>query len=401
MSLSASLPYPRSSSADRLMIDPVLTHNDLASKKAGRVQGNFGDHLEPKTQKLQMITIVGGVPFPRGGVTTFVFRLATRLVETACLEVEILDLYPHPSKLNIGCGVSHKTAPTNLLFRILWLIANIQNKSDIHFNFSTTKALLLFAILPKRKSRWTLTLHHGNLGNNVPGKIKSRILKSLLQRFDSIVALNESQMQFYMSAGASPSRLHRLTSYIKGPETQAKPSDKVKQLVHSVRKSGRQLIFASGYPTNTYQHIELLQAIESLQQKLPVFLLLCVYGPDSENLTASIQEKVRGIKNAQLIDSMPEDDFACILQAADLYVRANLVDSCGIAVHDSVEYGTKVVASDACERPAEAILFPAGDTAKLESAIEKALALKTLPRNSASTDSLPGYLRAYSLRPAA
>lgn len=50
-----------------------------------------------------------------------------------------------------------------------------------------------------------------------------------------------------------------------------------------------------------------------------------------------------------------------VWERTDLFVRATKTDMEGISVKESLQYGTPVVASDVCTRPAQAILYKDGD----------------------------------------
>lgn len=54
-----------------------------------------------------------------------------------------------------------------------------------------------------------------------------------------------------------------------------------------------------------------------------------------------------------------------VWERSDLFVRATMTDMEGISVKESLQYGTPVVASDVCSRPAEAILYRKGDVEDL------------------------------------
>lgn len=322
-----------------------------------------------------MITIVGGLPEPIGGVTTFVMRLALHLASQAGRAVEVLDLYPRERKIPVPVELRHTVAPSGRILKLVWLVRNLLGKSTVHFNFSTPTSLYLFLILPKWRSRWILTLHHGHLADYDSSLL--RFLWPLLaRRFDHIVALSTLQHRYYLERGIPADRLLSSGSYIRPHASPATPAEDVVNTLRELRAAYQTIVFASGSPTRAYRHRELIAAFNRAAAGRSACLLLCIYGEDSENLSKTIrQDACHATAKVHLVGALDEVSFNYLLQHCDIYVRANSVDSCGIALFDAMSFGVRVLASDVCRRPIGATLFQTGNYAELEEKLTAMLSI--------------------------
>jgi len=313
-----------------------------------------------------MITIVGGLPEPIGGVTTFILRLAFALGVCSRTEVEILDLYPKTKKVAAPPRVRHLVCPNSRLLKYLWLAWNVFGKETVHFNFSTPRALPLLLLMPKRRSRWILTLHHGNLA--AYDSALTRVLWPLLiRRLDQVVALSQLQCRYYVGHNVPAGKLLLGGSYVKPTSPTTEPTNDVIAMVENLRLSYRKIVFASGYPTNAYSHRELIETFRHVAKDRSVCLMLCLYGPDCDGIRDTICAEARAASaDIHLIGQLDEGSFNYVLKNSDVYVRANSIDSCGIALIDAISYGVRVIASDVCKRPKAATLFQTGNYRDLE-----------------------------------
>ncbi len=320
-----------------------------------------------------MITIVGGLPEPIGGVTTFIMRLAFALGVCSRTEVEILDLYPKTKKVAAPPRVRHLICPRSRLLKYVWLTKHVYGKETVHFNFSTPRALPLLLLMPKRRSRWILTLHHGNLA--ACDSLLTRLLWLLLvRRLDQIVGLSQLQCRYYIGHNVPADILLLGGSYVKPSGPTDDPTDEIIATVEYLRSSYQQIVFASGYPTNAYSHRELIDTFGRVARDRNVCLLLCLYGPDGDGILNTICAEARAASShIHLIGQLDEGSFNYVLKNSDVYVRANSVDSCGIAMVDAISYGVRVIASDVCKRPKAATLFETGNYKDLETKLVHSL----------------------------
>ena len=326
-----------------------------------------------------MITIVGGLPEPIGGVTTFIMRLAFALGVCSRTDVEILDLYPKTKKVAVPPRVRHLIGPSMRLLKYLWLARNVYGKETVHFNFSTPRALPLLLLIPKGDSRWILTLHHGNLSTY--DSPFTRFLWSLLaRRLDQIVALSQLQCRYYIGHNVPTDKVLLGGSYVKPSSSLDAPTDEIIATVEYLRSSYQQIVFASGYPTHAYNHRELINAFDRVARGRNVCLVLCLYGPDGDGILSTIRAEAKlASAHIHLIGQLDEGSFNYLLKNSDVYVRANSIDSCGIAMVDAISFGIRVVASDVCKRPKAATLFKTGNYKDLEAKLIQSLGERSGP----------------------
>ncbi len=320
-----------------------------------------------------MITIVGGLPEPVGGVTTFIMRLAFALGVCSRTEVEILDLYPKKKKVAAPPRVRHLVGPSFRPLKYLWLARNVRGKETVHFNFSTPRSLPLLLLMPKGNSRWILTLHHGNLA--AYDSALTRLLWPLLiRRLDQIVGLSQLQCRYYIGHDVPADKLLLGGSYVKPSSPTDDPTDDIFATIEQLRSLYRTIVFASGYPTNAYRHRELIDTFARVAKDRSVCLILCLYGPDREGILDTIRTEARAASpHIYLTGQLDEGSFNYLLKNSDIYVRANSVDSCGIAMVDAISYGVRVIASDVCKRPKAATLFRTGNYSDLEAKLIRSL----------------------------
>lgn len=294
------------------------------------------------------IAVVGGVPNPIGGVTTFVRRLIVREQGVT----HLFDLYPSGVKMVPNAFVGNFICHSRKLLTVLRLfIFCLQGKvSVLHFNFSTPRSLLLLAVLPKINAKWFLMLHHGDL----EGGINPFVKWVLSSRVDAVLCLNARQAAWY-SRFVEAEKIKMANSYVE--PFAVNPDFEFVQRVSGIVRSAKKVIVCSGYPTEIYNH---LMAISVMGERQEDVLLCCLYGPGG--LREQIVSHACRFKNVHIMESLSEDNFNYLLSIADLYLRVNTEDSFGIAVADAINFGVRVIATAVCERYAGCFLISSAPT---------------------------------------
>lgn len=279
--------------------------------------------------------IIGGLPNPIGGVTTFIRRLANAYADNV---IEILDLYPHSNKdIPNELAGKHFQINNKIVMPIKLIQTQIKYKGiDLFFNFSTPKSLVVFLFIPKFRNNWKLMLHHGHLSSHLP----NFILKAILNKFDTIYALNDRQIRFYEQIDSSLP-VEKETSYV--PATLCDIEESKKESLNDAKSNDYSIIIGSGFPRELYQHHLLLEVIERNPKS---FLFLFLYGE------GELKDKLVNLNHPRIKVLLDEDEavFNYYLANADLYIRPTLEDSLGIACADAVEFNTPVIASNVCDR---------------------------------------------------
>lgn len=114
-----------------------------------------------------------------------------------------------------------------------------------------------------------------------------------------------------------------------------------------------------------------LDTLLTIYPKMGLILALSGAGDDVcfKNLLKTIEKK----ESVYLMYQCPGELWP-LLKRVDLFVRPTLSDGASISVQEALYYGTPVVASDVCERPAGTVLFKTGDESDFVKKITKVLA---------------------------
>ena len=248
------------------------------------------------------VLVVGALPNPIGGVTSFIYRLASEnyINKIADLQSSNVKFIPKSFK---GQVLYFKGV---LEFIVSYLLSSRLKKdvTDVHFNFSTTRSLLIFGLIPFKGNRtFHLTLHHGILKSHFPLFFEKVLLSRVVDEF----------------------------------------------------LTGEKLVICSGYCTKLYNHdwvIKLINEVATDSQ-----LLVFLYGNIDDEYLMTLKYYSKFSKRVKLIFNASQDSFNFYLSKAALYIRPTEIDSFGIAVADAVNFGVKVLASDVCKRYPGAYLF--------------------------------------------
>ncbi|WP_394242062.1 glycosyltransferase [Halopseudomonas laoshanensis] len=294
---------------------------------------------------MKKVAVVGGIPQPVGGVTTFLRRV---LVNEDAV-THFFDMYPGrqkdvPSEYKgkyICCKLKLFTW-LNLLFFLL-----LPGEKVVHFNFSTPRALLVLGGLPKCGKKWILMLHHGSLDSGSLGGLSGWIIK---RKMDIVIAMNESQLTWY-SKFLSRERIKTMSSYSRPASPDMGKDLLVSLKLSEARASYNKVIVCSGYPTAIYRH---LLAIELMDIRVDDFLFCCIYGDGADLSKIEVMAAARD--NVMLCKGLNESQFSALLMGSDLYLRLNQKDSFGIAVGDAINFGVPCVATNVCRRYRGAVL---------------------------------------------
>lgn len=287
------------------------------------------------------IIIVGGIPEPIGGVTTFISRIL-------CSDNRIkllIDFYYSKNKIVPDC---YKGKYVNYKFKLSSLIyaffISLNKNNIIHFNFSNVKSLIMFLMFPRINKKMILMLHHGNLYSDIP----NFLLKYLLSKFNKVIAISEQQEKFYLQF-INHSKIIRMSSYYP-PTKPILNSSKIDTNNLLFKKS--KIALCSGYPKELY-HID--WCIEVFSKIKDSVLIVCTYG-DGDQISKII-ELVKKSKNIIHYHNLDENDFNLLLSKSHYYIRPTSIDSFGIAVADANNFGLKVLASNVCKRYQETYLL--------------------------------------------
>ncbi|EGR9013198.1 TPA: glycosyltransferase [Vibrio parahaemolyticus] len=312
--------------------------------------------------------IVGGLPNPIGGVTTFLRRYCQKNSDNIDL---IVDCYPNDNK-DIPLNLKDKFVSINSKFIIpiyFVFIFNLLKDKVVFFNFSSLHSVLLLGLVYKRRSSdWHLMLHHGKLHTH--NKFFERLIRLFMNKFDVIYVMSKEQHEV-LSKLVDSEKLKFSSSYVMATvDKQSKDYHEAEELVKGIRRLGYSKVFiCSGYSTEIYNHNDVLGLLNSVLSNC--YVMLFIYGPKDgrEDLLKSAST----YENVKIFQDKPESVFNNYLALSDCYIRPTQRDSFGIAVADAINFGTSVIASDVCPRYQGAYLYTHEDIKDLERVCEKYL----------------------------
>ena len=321
--------------------------------------------------RMSSVIIVGGIPNPIGGVTSYIERLVNFLPQ---FYESVIDLYPNSVKAKIDPSVKIEYYSKNNLLKLYLRL--IKKFNIYHFNFSSVKSLLFLYFLYKKSNvKWVLTLHHGNLYNFpkfVPNFIMNTIIKRVLAKCDKVIAISSEQRKFYSKFIQSNDKIidqNTFVPYIFDNKKLKLPEKVLKFIEEGQNPSNSRVILMNGYcqPYYNFQHgIELVKKHKSLK------IIIVLYGGlDNKDYYSFLKEEESNHENIIVCQGLEQKSFMSLLRLVDIYWRANSIDSFGITVADAVLLKKLVIATDVCERFKGAITYKLEHRSSVEEIILK------------------------------
>lgn len=312
------------------------------------------------------VALVGSLPNPIGGVSTYILRCLN------CFENYFYDevIDPYASEYKVNIPITHHVTKYKGILKWLWLSYMVSTSKSrvIHFNFSSARSLIIALISFKGSKKWVVTLHNGNL--NVKSRFYRLVIQFAVSRMDNVLYISDKQKFFYQSllGKKTVDKLINLDSYLPPPLTYIDTKLPTDFSVFSSKFN--HLGLANGYAKNIYCFDFL---IKFAKENPDIGIILVVYG-DSFDLETSelLAYAAEELKNVLIMSSVNPDVFLAMLNTVDIYLRPNYVDSFGIACADAILFGKKVVASDVCNRFQGCTLFEAGNYRDFEKKVKNA-----------------------------
>lgn len=319
------------------------------------------------------IVIVGAIPSPIGGVSTYLYRYVLKNHDNID---KFFDLYYDDSKYTLPKDIKYFLTPKNKLFSAFWIFGKMCSTKDkkVFFNFSTSKALLLLLLLPKRNNYWILMLHHGELREkfNQYSPVMKKMIKAVIKKFDEIQYISDSQLAFYKTFNnINKVSIKKTSTYVAVDPKNIQENAFPVKLQKFINTYDVKLIM-SGYPRELYRYDLLVDYL--IGKKLDnICLVICLYGEEEKEYMDLIKDKIKGLGYIKLVYNLDMYEFLSLLSQSDIYIRTNNIDSFGIAVADAVTLGLDVLASDICIRYEGTKLFRTDNIADFENNMDALL----------------------------
>ena len=323
--------------------------------------------------RVQNVVHIGPYPPPAGGVAVHVQRLAEALRATR--NATVFDPYRASKAVEpyvIPCGPPGLAAVARLI-----QLSRGSRADLFHFHVSSMKRFalgggLLFAGMPRTVPR-VLTIHSGRFVEefNSAGRVEKALIRHICRECRGIVAVNSDIAKLLEGFSFADTAVAVIPAFL--PPN--RPSQGVlTEWVSKLRAQDRRVLVMSGYGHRNYSYDVVLNALTSdveLQQRC--HLIICLYGFYD---LPYVEEIMRAVEKTSFVTVMKDRsslEFAEILAASDVYIRATETDGDAVAIREAAFFRKKVVASNSAIRPKGALLFTTRDHASCATAIRQAI----------------------------
>lgn len=333
----------------------------------------MGDTVNASGSPPEDIVLVGPLPPPHGGVSTFLERLALTVppVIRMILDTGAGAATSRQWRHELRVDVRPLPSGTVRLWRALRNeLATLTQGTTVVMNVSHPQGVLRYLPAFVSDLPTVVVLHHGTPFRR-PGPVGRivELLTGYLLRscIDTVVCLNQAQAQFIRDAYRVPNTSIRFASSYVPVDLVLDQADEVPPAPERTR------VVASG-EARAYHHFDqLIELWNSPEFSREAELVICLYGPENNALESVLRKAASEAEGVNLRRGLDSWAFLELLRASDVYVRASSVDAFGIAAADAIRLGLEVVATDVCERYPGCRLIPPEDPEALHDALRDAI----------------------------
>lgn len=318
----------------------------------------------------RIVSFVGPLPPPHGGVATLHQRLTVLLSESGI----------GTESWSTGGGRRVLVRRFRRAFVYLGIVFRcvVGPRRIVHFLSSSRGNFYVNSFL----GRWAKGTGHKVILSVLGGGFSDMVEKDgtltlaairMAARFDAIVASNDEIAERLGSLGVDRSRVHRIDNVLPNPRPEGEPGWLT--LPVEFRRSTPRILATAAFSPE-YGLDVLLKGFSGLLDSHPTaqlaILLAEKENPAYEREVKGLAERLGICEHVYFIKGLPE--IISLYQNVDVVVRATRVDGDAVSVWEGLLEGKTVVASDTGHRPKQCLLFPVGDSNALTTALEEALA---------------------------
>lgn len=277
--------------------------------------------------------VVGCLPHPLGGVSSFVYRLAEKNMVSV-----VIDTYPSNCKLETNFYSGDVVFKKNLLYLFFYLAFN-KISNIIFFNFSTIRSLFLTLFIPKRGIIFELMLHNGVINKqNYP----RFIVRFLLNKFDVIYAIGNVQYQYYKSLELDCNVVLSTSLLLLDNFSNNQTNFNYK---YPAQSNKQKIVAFSGNLRSEYNLLLMLNYAKQRPNLLFAFFLYDMTESEFNKILSDFK-----LMNCSFYKDLLPFDLISNLQKCTHLIRPTTIDSFGLITAEAVQSGVKVLATDICER---------------------------------------------------
>lgn len=283
---------------------------------------------------IKKLLIIGKTPPPIGGVTIHVKRLLEHL-DVNNIEYDFYDL----SK-----------------FSFFHFCKKVKRYKYVHMHTSSPVLRLFFTflcIITRTKSLITI---HGNL--NRYDKLRNLCDKISIRLSDYPIVINKYS---YSIASSLNKRTSLLSAYIAPIQKESLP-EKIISLLEGARFKNKSIVvtnaYAKSYDKNGVEIYGIDFLIHFFTQQRETDFILFISDPSGDYFKSHCNNM---IDNERVIIIPYPHSFVGILKYADIYIRNTSTDGDSLSIHEALDLGVIVIATDIVDRPDNVILIKRDD----------------------------------------
>lgn len=299
------------------------------------------------------INIIGPYPPPYGGVSIYIKRLTSLLINKS-IEVEN---YTGPFK--------------SYFFKVL----KEKEKQIYHINLGGYRIKILLGILGKFNKKIILMIHGASLQEEYDkGNILVKnLIKWSLKQLTYIICVNEDIKKKCLELGVDEQKIKVISPYLNPVITEddyKKISKQVWRFIEAKKRENYRILTANGnirfYNNQDLYGLDLLiDLVKELTNKgYKVCLLFALLGYEEQNLRERkyFNKLLKKIENENidseiLIYKVKNTEYYPLIQKTDIFLRPTNTDGDAISSREAIFLKKPNIASDVTLRPKETILF--------------------------------------------
>jgi glycogen(starch) synthase len=310
------------------------------------------------------IVLAGRYPPPfTGGNTVHILHLATALLARQ-EKVTIVDFMggektAHDTRLQLVClnGGSLRK-----FFQVRRTARQQGRDAVIHFQLSAMGGFGRFGPILQwcfRRQPMVATIHSGSFVKEMrKSKSRGRLVR-ILQRFDHLITVSQSQKDYLVELGWNPDRITVVPAFIPEKVDTEKLPEKALDI-----PANKTTVITSGSLTHLYDYNVLIDAMDRLDAANYHFVF-AFYGRNEPDYKTRILSRLAGRDNITVFRDLSAAAYLALIDRCDIYVRPTLTDGDSMAIREALYLGKPVIASDAVWRPEACDLFELQDVDRL------------------------------------
>lgn len=307
-----------------------------------------------------IISIIGSMPPPYGGVSTHIQRFREKLKKLD-INISLYDLTN--KKILLYNGDCYKIFNRYLWFAMYFFGANEQ---IIHFHYSDWKARVVFSFMGNFGKKIIITIHGESFIFSIKNAnwLKKKIIKLSLQNTAHIIAVNDKIYRSLIEFGIETRKISIVPAFIP-PSNQTKDYLEIPEEIWTFMSNHYPILSANAYNLSFHEGKDLygidlcIELCNNLRYKFPnIGFIVCIALIDDMHYFNQLMEHVNKLGlERNFVFIAQRLNFYPILMKCNVFIRPTNTDGDALSIREALYYGIPVIASDVIDRPNGSIIF--------------------------------------------